>query len=674
MSSSRSPWPFWPGQKQALAALHQAVLLADLDAWRRHLPGGPPGLLARRRIKNALLAAGDRLAQRVSVADTTHLELRDEPDPVGARVALLQAAWLIAAGKASFVNRPSVAAVLMTEGSAAAQIARRAELTSAFWSAQASQRQPSSRRWLPIAIASALVLGLILLVVLGVFSTRPDEPEPAPTAWTDLTHLDKDRETAWIEAISDWVVSLDRLTRLLAEGSLQSSLREARDNLEAHEKAIIELAVGPDGAPLPSSILEATTAALEAGRAATAAGDDWEAREDAFAEAVRRWNRALREQRLGYFFDAYAALYPGRGEVGLFAFRVEAAPRYRHTDPDTASSPTHIDALHLRRIDRLNLVQFLLGYTSRRMDVAVVLLDKLEHQLATRLGPALVPSASMPLELDDDTPLASAIKTRAGQLVREAFYAAFPNENQALTELGELLQRRDALFTRVNNRLAPRGISMRVPERLEIAPDYLDQLERVAAPGDRAELADLQDRLTAPSMRRLFSRLLMRHASSVERHEVQHRLDYADPEFAVPSALLGAMGVSDTEDNRKKTSIERASAELSAYAAELARDPGWVMVNLALLTEHLYDGSGGAEGWSAILILDGLADLTGVYAAPNAPRRLLDSLPLGPDDVAPVHLALMAVRPDALSSAAAALWQRWYGRPLATIAREDTPP
>lgn len=672
MSSPRSPWPLWPGQKQALAALHQAVLLADLDAWRRHLPGGPLGLLARRRIKGALLAAGERLAQRVTLADTTHLELRDEPDPVGARVALLQAAWLIAAGKASFVNRPSVAAVLMTEGSAAAQIARRAELTSAFWSAQTSPR-PSSRRWLPLALASALAVILTLVVVI-VSATRPDEPEPAPAIWTDLTHLDKDRETAWIEAISDWVVSLDRLTRLTAEGSLESSLREARDNLEAHRKAAIDLALGPDGRPLPRPVLDAITAALSAGEAATTAGDDWEAREDVFAEAVRRWNRALREQRLGYFFDAYAALYPGRGEVGLFAFRVEAAPRYRQTDPDTAGSPTHIDALHLRRIDRLNLVQFLLGYTSRRMDVAVVLLDKLEHQLATRLGPALLPNAPMPLELEDDEELATAIKTRAGQLVREAFYAAFPNENQALTELGELLQKRVAFFARVNQRLAPRGITMRVPERLEIAPDYLDQLERVATPGDRAELADLQDRLTAPSMRRLFGRLLMRHASSVERHEVQHRLDYADPDFAVPAALLNAMGVEDTDENRKKSSIERASAELSAYAAELARDPGWVMVNLALLTEHLYDGSGGAEGWSAILILDGLADLTGVYTTPNAPRRLLDSLPLGPDDVAPVHLALMAARPEALSEAAATLWQRWYGRPLVTITREDTPP
>lgn len=660
----RAPWSLRPVQRLTKEALRQSVLVADLDAWRRHLPGGPLGLLARRRVKRALTLAGLRLGQDVTVGDTTHLTSSNEHDPVGARVALLQAAWLITAGKADQVSRPSIAAVLMTEGIASAQIARRAELASAYWAEQSRPPSTVSKAAVLLSALAVLALGLIVF-----FATRPAEPEPEPMTWTELTHLAPEPEAAWVEAISDWVVALDRHTRLMAEGALAGSRREAKDNLEAHKKAAIDLALGPDGRPFPQPVLDATAAALSAGEAATASGDAWEAREEAFAEAVRLWNRALREHRLGYFFDAYAALYPGRGEVGLFAFRVEAAPRYRPT-----SGPTHVDALHLRRIDRLNLVQFLLGYTSRRMDVAVVLLDKLEHQLATRLGPALVPNAPMPLELEDDTALAAAIKTRAGQLVREAFYAAFPNENQALTELGELLQRRDALFARVNIRLAPRGISMRIPERLEIATDYLEQLARVATPADSAELADLQDRLTAPSMRRLFNRLLMRHASSVERHEVQHRLDYADPDFAVPAALMEAMGVENTEENRKKTSIERASAELSAYAAELARDPGWVMVNLALLTEHLYDGSGGAEGWSAILILDGLADLTGVYAAPNAPQRLLDSLPLGPDDVASVHLALMAARPDALSAAAATLWERWYGRPLATITREDAPP
>jgi hypothetical protein len=663
----------WPGQRLALSALRQAVLVADLDGWRQPLAAasfGPLRSLARGRIRRALITAGERLGQPVTVDETTRLELKDEPDPVGARVALLQAAWLIAAGRSELVNRPSIAAVLMTEGLASALVARRAELASAYWAAQLPV-QTGSRGWLKLALASTLILALGLTVF---FATRPDEPEPAPAVWTELSYLGEEREAAWIDALSDWVVALDRLTRLTAEGGLDSSLREAKDNLDAHKRAILELAVGPDGAPLPRAVLDATTEVLETGMAATRAGDDWETREDHFAEAVRRWNRALREHRLGYFFDAYAALYPGRGEVGLFAFRVEAAPRYRQTDPSAADSPTHIDALHLRRIDKLNLVQFLLGYTSRRMDVAVVLLDKLEHQLATRLGPALVPNAPMPLELEDDTQLATSIKGRAGQLVREAFNTAFPNENQALTELGELLQKRNALFTRVNERLAPRGIKMTVPERLELAPDYLDQLERVTSPSDRAELADLQDRLTAPSMRRLFARLLLRHASSVERHEVQHRLDFADPEHAVPTALLSAMGVEDTDENRKERSIERAASELSAYTAELARDPGWVMVNLALLTEHLYDGSGGAEGWSAILILDGLAELVGIYAADNAPRRLLDSLPLDSDDVAPVHLALMATRPAALSEAAATLWQRWYGRPLAIIEREDTPP
>lgn len=641
----------WPGQRAALEALRQAVLVADLDAWRAHLGRGPLAWFARRRVRRALLSAARQMGLTVEVTDQTRLQLGHEPDPVGARVALLQAAWLVAAGRsramADQFGRTSVASVLMTEAGSSATIARRAELASVYWEALQSRARPS-RKWPYLVVAAAAIVGLV------VFSaTAGNEVEVAPTS-TDTTHLAPEREAAWVEALSDWVVALDRQTRLKVEGALSADLREAADNLAAHEAAIL-------AEPLPPPVLEAMQAALTAGTNATRAGDDWEAREEAFAEAVRHWNRTLREAGLGYFFDAYAALYPGeRGEVGLFSFRVDTLVRYQQVGNP---GPSTVDALHLRRIDRLNLVQYLLGYTSRRMDVAVVLLDKLEHQLATRIGLSLVPQAEMPLQLEGDAPPDwDKVRARSGQLVREAFYAAFPQDIQALTELGELLTQRAALFTAWNERLSRRGIILQVPDELEVTADYLSQLEGALGAAARAELVDLQDRLTVQSSRRFFARLLQRHASSVERHEVQHRLDYADPDFVAPTELTVAMGLQDSEDTRATSRVERAAAELSAYTAELARDPEWVMVNLALLAEHLYNGSGGAEGWSAIFILDGLAELTGL----DVPR-LKDSLPIGPEDVAPIHLALMSQRREALSAAAATLWQRWFRRPLATI-------
>jgi hypothetical protein len=87
---------------------------------------------------------------------------------------------------------------------------------------------------------------------------------------------------------------------------------------------------------------------------------------------------------------------PRRRLLHSYAARFDGGGRRRrlhlpHRRASALADGTYIDALHLRRIDRLNIVQSLLGYTSKRMDVAVLLIDKLEAEVATRLGPALEP-------------------------------------------------------------------------------------------------------------------------------------------------------------------------------------------------------------------------------------------------------------------------------------------
>ena len=136
----------------------------------------------------------------------------------------------------------------------------------------------------------------------------------------------------------------------------------------------------------------------------------------------------------------------------------------------------------------------------------------------------------------------------------------------------------------------------------------LDEAEVVAA---GAEGDAKRNRLEATENQRLLSRMLARHAATVEQHEVQHRIDYADETFAPPSVLFDILGIERDSELARAPETLRIAYELSAYTAELARDPDWAKVNLALLAEHLYDGSGGAEGVSAILILDGLAKRLG---------------------------------------------------------------
>ena len=607
----------------------------------------------------------------VEVGQTTRLDVASEADPVGARVALLQAAWLIAAGRGSLVAEPSLAAVLQTEAGTSAAIARRADLTSTYWKA-VREVSTAPRRTLVIALVISLVLVAAITTVV-VTSSSSEEPA-APLAGGPINHLETTQEAPWIEAITDWVVAVDQLGRLRSEGALSAPIREAEEAVAAHREAI----VGAELTSLSAGARKAFADVLDAGLAATDGKDGWAERENVFAEAVRTLNRVLARDGIGYFFDAYAAVYPdGRGEVGLFSFKVVERIRYRQSG---GGGPALVDALHLRRIDRLNLVQFLLGYTSKRMDVAVILLDKLEQQLATRLLPALRPNADMPLRVDgdpgdEDSTWWAAVKKRSGQHAREAFNGAFPGEQQALTELGELLFKRVALFEEWNARLEHRNITLREPEHLEVPTTYRDQFERATSQLSRATLDDIQERLEVASNRKFFNRLIARHAASVERHEVQHRLDYGEAEFRVPAALYALLEV-DPEDEAVKAdkSIERTAYELSAYVAELARDPAWLQVNLALLAEHLYDGSGGAEGYSALLILDGLGEELEVFGSgPDALRPLSDKLPIAPEHVAKLHLALMDKPAHELARAAEVLWQRWFDKPLASLAREDEP-
>ncbi len=662
---------FGLGRQSALVALAHAVTLADLDAWRPLLGSLPGRWFVRRRVRKALQAAARRLGATVEVGQTTRLDVASEADPVGARVALLQAAWLIAAGRGTLVAEPSLAAVLQTEAGASAAIARRADLTSTYWKAV---REVSTAPRRTLVIASVIGLVVVATVTSVVVASSSSEEPAAPLASGPINHLETTQEAPWIEAITDWVVAVDQLGRLRSEGALSAPIREAEETVAAHREAI----VGAEMTSLSAGAKKAFADVLDAGLAATDGKDGWEERENIFAEAVRTLNRVLARDGIGYFFDAYAAFYPdGRGEVGLFSFKVVDRIRYRQSG---GGGPALVDALHLRRIDRLNLVQFLLGYTSKRMDVAVILLDKLEQQLATRLLPALRPNADMPLRVDgdpgdEDSTWWAAVKKRSGQHAREAFNGAFPGEQQALTELGELLQKRVALFEDWNARLAHRNITLREPENLEIPTTYRDQFERATSQLSRAELDDIQERLEVASNRKFFNRLIARHAASVERHEVQHRLDYGEVEFRVPAALYTLLGV-DPEDERVKAdkSIERTAYELSAYVAELARDPAWLQVNLALLAEHLYDGSGGAEGYSALLILDGLGEELKVFGSgPDSLRPLSDKLPVAPEHVARLHLALMDKPAHELAQAAEVLWQRWFDKPLASLAREDEP-
>jgi len=179
------------------------------------------------------------------------------------------------------------------------------------------------------------------------------------------------------------------------------------------------------------------------------------------------------------------------------------------------------------------------------------------------------------------------------------------------------------------------------------------------------ELQRVVDALEEDVPRRAYALLEGAYLESVERHEVQHRLDYDQEDRSLPARLeelAGPLEVHDIENTRAKS----ANAEFSAYLAELARGPEVVKTNLALLSRFLFDRShwGRAESYSALVIFEAMAHELGVE-----PESMLEGGSIQRDAVARSYLAMRANPASELSRAAAAAWQGAYGRSLPPLVR-----
>lgn len=613
-------------------ALARAVSLADARIALDRTRG-----LARWRTRRLLARAGRELGLSLT-AGAAHVADRD---PVGATVTLLQSAWLRLHG---VVVPPS--------------LDLRAATATRYWN-ELGRPRPWRGRWALRAVVMAAAIG----IAIAVWPRAAAEPWRPPVSDGPLATLSAEREAEWVDALSDWVIDLDRLARARHAGDSAEASKRFASLAESRGAVLADDVRARFGDP----VMNALGVMLSAGEAAADGGSGWEDREEAYAEAVRATNRALYAAGLGYFFDSYAVRFDdGRAEAAFFTFRIAARQRYLAGD-------TPIEALHLRRIDHLNLVQFLLGYTSKRMDVAVLLVDKLEEEIATRLGPALEPGHEMPLHMDaEDEGKTSwlAVRQKAGQVVREAFYGALPSEQQALSELGELLARRADLVADWNERLEHRDIELREFDSLVVEPNTRDRFEALTSREARKVLDEIQVGLETAERGELFVRLVARHARPVELHEVQHRIDYAaGDDFRPPGALLELLRIPEGSEAADSDDVRRITFELSAYTAELARDPAWARVNLTLLCEHLYDGSGGAEGWSAVAILEGLGRHLELDVAP----LLTEGTGADLETVAGLHLRLLAQPGERIAGAAGKLWNEWFGHPLVPIQPVATP-
>lgn len=458
-------------------------------------------------------------------------------------------------------------------------------------------------------------------------------------------------------AMPAFVVALDR----------ERARRESGDgggrsvDLSRAADAVVHASGAALGAEITSflqAVVEQSVSIVES------AQDDRGVAAESHARSIDALNAALQAEGLGYYVDADVAVdvRSGARRVYLSTFIVDNVHVW-------ASGETRVRALRLRRLDSLNFAHSVLGFTRPHIRDALALDEPIEEHLVESLVPALVDGAPLRLMGDSDAWARTRfepIAALAGAAVRGEARVLLAGDGNAGAELGALLTRREALFQTLDSRLSRAGLGVRAPSGYAFDPERYAPLRQRFYPAEWRELRTLADALAETRHLRTFRVLRARLRQSVERHEVQHRLDFLSGTVAeAPESLARYTGPVHVGE-RESPGAARASAELSAYLSEIARDAELSKTNLALLSRHLFERRrwGTAESYAALVITAELAqELSLVF------DDLLRSHAIDRDEVARV-LGLLLERPGPeLAAAAQRAWSRLYRRPFPELVR-----
>ena len=457
-------------------------------------------------------------------------------------------------------------------------------------------------------------------------------------------------------ALADWAIALsvvgqDPSALVRAAGARDALLTQARAGLP------------PDvAARLGELIAAAELVAQTSVEVAAGGGEDEEdPQTQAFLIAVGRLDDALAAAGLGVWVDGDVLVSDARVLVVVYAFAVDEIRRFRAAGG--ASDGLEVAALRVRRLDTMNVRHALIGFTRPNLREAVVLLDQLDGMVAQRVLPVLAEGA--PLDICGD----AAEGDPAGRAALELTYGALARADLAAAGLdagasgrvAAALRRREQALVGVRESLKRAGLSLADPDGLALAPGIYRELEGVVPAGQLDALAEADAALQGDEPAKIHAAVRAELARSVERHEVQHRLDLGAGELAMPpplEALVGPGGV-------------RARDELSAYLSEVARDARTPRLGIAAIGRFLCDADhwGSAESDAAIVLLEGMSVELGLGERHLVDRGIVDRA--GVIDV----LAGIARTPaDRVRAAAKTLWERWYGKALPELSLVAGPP
>jgi hypothetical protein len=216
--------------------------------------------------------------------------------------------------------------------------------------------------------------------------------------------------------------------------------------------------------------------------------------------------------------------------------------------------------------------------------------------------------------------------------------------------------------------LAAQDRKLKVPRRLIPERDYSRDFELRIPRAELREWDEIHEGLLQEETYAAFLWLRDEYAVSVERHEVQHRLDFARELIPVPELLARRLGVTNRLDASLDTLAGRSCAELSAYLVTIAQPKRSPLLELVLLARFLFNqhSLGGPYAYAALAVYEGLGEELGVDVA-----GLLGTGRVHRPQLAQLFRAVLAHSPDELRAAATRLYQRQYGLPPPEVSRKS---
>lgn len=381
---------------------------------------------------------------------------------------------------------------------------------------------------------------------------------------------------------------------------------------------------------------------------------------DAARTAWRAFSYAMLDQGLGYYVE-FSHFYSGGRDFGLaYAYAVESVDLVQGADQPQR-------ALHLRRLDKLNIGRSELGLESAQHGEPLVLRDNIEEMVRDTLLPALGKNGTY--RLGDDvwqnygTEPARFMKEAAAQIRAEVLPLLGDDAAFAQTT-GELLAERTRRLARVTDQLKDKGIRLRLPDALYMPDDYMKEIKRHDVRD--ANLTSIERDLQAAHAAKMQAKVSDLVAHDVALHEAQHALD-ARSNRAVPALVEAWEGDAEWGDS-ENIRATRVANEVSAYLSELANGkmPLHTVWHLADWAFNQREG-GDIYVHAALLIFRELGHALMLDVPELVQKGRVDRTALGE-----LLLGITAKPRDQLQAAAQSTWRTHFGADLPAL-RVATP-